>query len=193
MVGIPEATYHYHIKNFIKEDPDRELKELITDLFKKFHERYGYKRITKELKKLGHCVNHKRVYRLMRIPKKPFIDTKVMKFLKQRHVPVGVFYRDVYWKFDELYPLKGAKKTVMKTIYRMEENFYSKYCDVIFLPSDAMGKYVDINREKVSLPPGGKESQVVRSERVKQNAQGLYVGGINNEDYGLFLLLDALF
>ena len=39
MVGIPEATYHYHIKNFIKEDPDRELKELITDLFKKFHER----------------------------------------------------------------------------------------------------------------------------------------------------------
>ncbi|WP_313800913.1 glycosyltransferase [Cytobacillus sp.] len=126
------------------------------------------------------------------IPKKPFIDTKVMKFLKQRHVPVGVFYRDVYWKFDELYPLKGAKKAIMKAIYRMEENFYNKYCDVIFLPSDAMGKFVDINRKKVSLPPGGKESQVVRSERLKQTAQGLYVGGINNEDYGLFLLLNAL-
>ncbi len=53
VVGIPEATYHYHVKNFGKEDPDTELKERITHLFKKFHERYGYKRITKELKKLG--------------------------------------------------------------------------------------------------------------------------------------------
>lgn len=66
VVGIPEATYHYHVKNFEKEDPDTELKDLITNLFKKFHERYGYKRITKELKKLGHRVNHKKVYRLMR-------------------------------------------------------------------------------------------------------------------------------
>ncbi|MEH7484848.1 glycosyltransferase family 1 protein, partial [Neobacillus drentensis] len=38
------------------------------------------------------------------IPQKPFIDSKVMKFLKGKNIPVGVFYRDVYWKFDELYP-----------------------------------------------------------------------------------------
>lgn len=126
------------------------------------------------------------------IPKKPFIDKKVMKYLKQRQVPVGVFYRDVYWKFDELYPLKGLKKAVMKTIYRMEESFYSKYCDVIFLPSDAMGKYVGIPKKKVSLPPGGKEMNVAKIEKNIKISQGLYVGGINNEDYGLFLLLDAL-
>ncbi|MBS4190235.1 glycosyltransferase [Bacillus sp. FJAT-49705] len=126
------------------------------------------------------------------IPKKPFVDKKVMKYLKQRHVPIGVFYRDVYWKFDELYPLKGVKKSVMKAIYRMEERFYNKYCRVIFLPSDAMGKYVDIQKEKISLPPGGKDMKVVRKEKVSQISQGLYVGGINNEDYGLFLLLDAL-
>ena len=126
------------------------------------------------------------------IPKKPFIDQKVMRFLKQRHVPVGVFYRDVYWKFDELYSLKGLKKTVMKTIYRMEEKFYNKYCNVIFLPSDAMGKFVDIQKEMISLPPGGKEMNIVRKERNSLLSQGLYVGGINNEDYGLFLLLDAL-
>jgi hypothetical protein len=45
VVGIPEATYHYHIKSVGKEDPDMELKELITHLFKKFHERYGYEGI----------------------------------------------------------------------------------------------------------------------------------------------------
>ncbi|WP_170031441.1 transposase [Alteribacillus bidgolensis] len=50
VVGIPEATYHYHVKNFDREDSDSELKKIITDLFKKFHERYGYKRITREIR-----------------------------------------------------------------------------------------------------------------------------------------------
>jgi len=78
VVGIPEATYHYHVNNFGKEDPNTELKELITHLFKKFHERYGYKRITKELNKLGHRVNHKKVYRLMRE-----LGLKCVKFMRK--------------------------------------------------------------------------------------------------------------
>ena len=78
VVGIPEATYHYHVKNWGKEDPDTELKDLITNLFKKFYERYGYKRITKELKKLGHCINHKKVYRLMRE-----LGLKCVKFMRK--------------------------------------------------------------------------------------------------------------
>lgn len=126
-------------------------------------------------------------------PKKPFIDSKVMKFLKKKNVPVGVFYRDVYWKFDELYPLKGMKKTIMQSIYRLEEKFYEKYCEVIFLPSDAMGEYVNIQKQLVALPPGG--TPVSTQDAVKSSggpSQSLYVGGINNEEYGLFLLLDAL-
>ncbi|MGI7281572.1 IS3 family transposase, partial [Campylobacter jejuni] len=78
VVGIPEATYHYHVKNFGKDDPDMELKELISAQFKEFHERYGYKRITKELKKLGHRVNHKKVYRLMRE-----LGLKCIKFMRK--------------------------------------------------------------------------------------------------------------
>lgn len=78
VVGIPEATYHYHVKNFGKEEVDTELKDLITQLFKKFHERYGYKRITKELKKLGHFINHKKVYRIMRE-----LGLKCVKFMRK--------------------------------------------------------------------------------------------------------------
>jgi glycosyltransferase involved in cell wall biosynthesis len=125
-------------------------------------------------------------------PQKPFIDRTVLRYLKKKNVPVGVFYRDVYWKFDEFYPLKGLKKKVMQTIYRLEERFYEKYCDVIFLPSLEMGKYVSINRPMTDLPPGGKRRDIHREKRDDSLAKGLYVGGINNEDYGLFLLLDAL-
>ncbi|MDG5473977.1 IS3 family transposase, partial [Jeotgalibacillus sp. ET6] len=62
VVGIPEATYHYHVKRLGKEDDETDLKEHIISLFKASHERYGYKRITNELKKLGLLINHKKVY-----------------------------------------------------------------------------------------------------------------------------------
>src|SRR5699024_951278 len=65
-VGIPEATYHYQVKTLGKVDNDKDLKALITKLYKQFYARYGYKRITKELKTLGYCINHKKVYRLMK-------------------------------------------------------------------------------------------------------------------------------
>ncbi|MEY8371855.1 IS3 family transposase [Aerococcaceae bacterium 50-4] len=78
VVGIPEATYHYHVKNFDKEDPDTDLKELIVQQFELYEERYGYKRITNELKKLGHCINHKKVYRIMRE-----LGLKCVKFMRK--------------------------------------------------------------------------------------------------------------
>lgn len=128
------------------------------------------------------------------IPKQPFVDSAVMSFLRKKNVPVGVFYRDVYWKFDELYPLKGAKKALMQFVYRREERFYEKYCKVVFLPSDAMGRFVDISIPKVSLPPGGTDRipASTKGSDPAASSKAIYVGGINNEDYGLFLLLDAL-
>ena len=51
--GNSRSNLSLSYKNFEKEDPDTELKELIIHLFKN-HERYGYRRITEELKKLGH-------------------------------------------------------------------------------------------------------------------------------------------
>lgn len=78
MVGIPEATYHYHIKHFGKSNPDQPMKERIRKLFYQFRERYGYKRITNELHKLGYSINHKKVYRLMRE-----LGLKCIKFMRK--------------------------------------------------------------------------------------------------------------
>lgn len=43
VVGIPEATYHYDIKRLNTEE-DKDLEDMISDLFYQFNERYGYKR-----------------------------------------------------------------------------------------------------------------------------------------------------
>ncbi|WP_342576231.1 IS3 family transposase [Solibacillus sp. FSL K6-1781] len=64
-VDIPEATYHYHIKQMNQEDPDKAWKTLILETFEKHEGRYGYRRIHAELKAEGHIINHKKVQRIM--------------------------------------------------------------------------------------------------------------------------------
>ncbi len=64
-MDIPEATYHYHIKQMHQEDPDEAWKTLILNIFEKHEGRYGYRRIHAELKAVGHNINHKKVQRIM--------------------------------------------------------------------------------------------------------------------------------
>jgi len=66
VVGIPEATYHYHVKQLNREDQDKSIKNKVKELFYQFKERFGYKRLTNEMKKIGIVINHKKVYRLMK-------------------------------------------------------------------------------------------------------------------------------
>jgi putative transposase len=65
-VNIPEATYHYHMKQLQKEDPNQNLKEGIIELFQKHEGKYGYRRIYLELRNKGYLVNHKKVQRIMK-------------------------------------------------------------------------------------------------------------------------------
>ncbi|MEI5909723.1 IS3 family transposase, partial [Bacillus spongiae] len=78
VVDIPEATYHYHIQQFQKEDPDKELKEKMIKLFQKHDGKYGYRRIHLELRVEGYKVNHKKVQRIM-----SELDLKCKKFTRK--------------------------------------------------------------------------------------------------------------
>lgn len=50
-----------------KEDIDKPIKDLIISIFNENKNRYGYRRITLELKNRGYVINHKRVKRLMKV------------------------------------------------------------------------------------------------------------------------------
>ncbi|WP_462409357.1 IS3 family transposase [Neobacillus sp. Marseille-QA0830] len=65
IVGIPESSYHYHIKVMKKENPNQELEEGIQAIFDENNGNYGYRRIKLELKNRGNNVNHKKVQRIM--------------------------------------------------------------------------------------------------------------------------------
>ena len=63
---IAKSTYFYAINIYSKVDKDIEIKDEITSIFKENKYRYGYRRITLELRNRGIIVNHKKVKRLMR-------------------------------------------------------------------------------------------------------------------------------
>jgi len=64
---ISKSTYFYTISTYSRDDKDLELKELIKTIFTENKSRYGYRRVTLELKNRGIEINHKRVKRLMRV------------------------------------------------------------------------------------------------------------------------------
>lgn len=67
MVKISKSSYFYEISTHNREDKNKNLKDLIIEIFNANKGRYGYPRITLELRNRGIIVNHKKVQRLMRL------------------------------------------------------------------------------------------------------------------------------
>lgn len=65
VAGLPRSTYHYQLKVQAVPDKYADLKQRIQAIYARHHGRYGYRRITAELRQRGTRVNHKTVQNLM--------------------------------------------------------------------------------------------------------------------------------
>ena len=63
---MPRSTYYYLVKRALKSDKYRIEKEEITVIYHENMGRYGYRRITMEMRNRGYIINHKTVQRLMK-------------------------------------------------------------------------------------------------------------------------------
>ncbi|SMC52468.1 Transposase InsO and inactivated derivatives [Oscillospiraceae bacterium] len=63
--SLPRSVYHYWEKRVDPDSKYADLMDAITRIFNDNHKRYGYRRITLQLKNEGWIVNHKTVKRLM--------------------------------------------------------------------------------------------------------------------------------
>ena len=61
------STYYYHLKQLKKKDKYENIKKEIQKIYEENKGIYGYRRITLELKNKGYKINHKTVFRLMKI------------------------------------------------------------------------------------------------------------------------------
>ena len=63
---MPRSTFYYWLKKMkSNDDKDKDLKSEIQSIFDEHKGRYGYRRITLELRNRGYIVNHKKVLKLM--------------------------------------------------------------------------------------------------------------------------------
>lgn len=66
VANMAKSTFFYHIKSLALPDKCLEIKNVIESIYHKHKGRYGYRRITLAIRRLGYTVNHKRVQRLMK-------------------------------------------------------------------------------------------------------------------------------
>lgn len=133
------------------------------------------------------------------IPKYPFLDFGFLKFCKDNLIPIGLFYRDIHWKFPQYKnSVNIVKQLVSKVFYEYDLKKYRQLIDVLYLPSNKMFKYLDIdfNGQIYDLPPGTEQIDLTfygcKNEDASKLIKLFYVGGINEELYNLKLLFKAV-
>lgn len=126
------------------------------------------------------------------LPLRPWLDFGFLARLKSLGLPIGLFYRDIYWRF----PGYGASLPAWKRAgalfcYRYDLYQYRRLIDRLYLPSLQMAQHVPgIDAARVAaLPPGCIERPAARSP--SDRLRLIYVGGLG-EHYRMHELFRAL-
>lgn len=107
---------------------------------------------------------------------------------KIKKIPMGLFYRDAYWKFADWYNIKGIKKHIINTMHKFDWFIISNSCKTIYFPTKMMGDLFEF-KHKEPLPPACEK--IVIDTETKNSVELIYVGGVS-EQYGGQLLLETL-
>ena len=114
-------------------------------------------------------------------PKYPFLDFGFLKFCRKQGTKVGLFYRDIYWKFP-LYKESVSKWIPYITVplFKYDLRKYEQVVDVLYVPSKPFMKYYPHEMNWKPLPSGG-QYRIKRNEKMFLDSGKLsmfYVGGL---------------
>ena len=130
------------------------------------------------------------------LPLHLLLDRAFFKSMRARGIPVGVYYRDIYWAFPEYEKSVGRFIAApMRMLYRWDIDAYSRYLSTLFVPSLEMAEFIPqkLLCSVAALPPAadfvGRE---VNSLEPGRELELLFVGGINHDHYDLRLLLEVI-
>lgn len=133
------------------------------------------------------------------IPLYPTLDFGFYKFCHKYGIKIGLFYRDIQWKFS-IYQEYVAwyKKIVATLFYKYDLLKYRNLVDIFYIPSPPMINYLKkekklISKAKVLMPGGRDRSFILNSKNDYPYVplHILYVGGVDRI-YDLSVFLEAV-
>lgn len=134
-----------------------------------------------------------------RLPRFPLMDFRFLRAMRRAGIPVGLFYRDVFWRFDMYRTmLSWPGRSMAIPLYWYDWRWYQRVVDHLFLPSQGMAAHLPTvwPLDRLSaLPPGIRFSDIaglIQSPIQAESLQFLYVGGVRPPSYDLAPLLTAV-
>jgi len=116
------------------------------------------------------------------MPIGPRTDFGFFKYCKAKGLRLGLFYRDIYWRFPDFAEKMRFHKRIFNMLFQYYDLFqFSSIFDVLYLPTMEMAAYLPIRMgcSIKDLPPGLVPNLIGRSKRRKEGAvRFLYVGGL---------------
>ncbi|MBN6525944.1 hypothetical protein [Acinetobacter pittii] len=128
------------------------------------------------------------------LPLSPFLDFNFFNFLRKRNIKIGLFYRDIYWMFEDYgKSLPWYKRQLALFFYRFDLKMYKKLLSKLYLPSLKMGDYISIVDKTIfdTLPPAHSTTEYNNKLEYNNELNLLYIGGMG-VDYKMHKLFDAI-
>ncbi len=131
------------------------------------------------------------------LPIYPNLDFGFMSFCKNEGIKIGLFYRDLHWKFPVYREnVCWYKRCVSMPMYRYDLYKYGKLLDKFYLTSLAVTKYLGEYPkllDKVGTLPPGCEDVIMREKEniINDKIKIFYVGGLSRV-YSLEMFLKVL-
>lgn len=123
-------------------------------------------------------------------------DRKLIREIYKQGIPIGLFYRDAYWRFPESISdinvkknlKQRAKDLLIKIMQQSDWRLFKRCCRVLYFPTELMASYFDCARAE-ALPPG---CDILVKSNVRHDSipRAVFVGAAT-ERYGMPLVLSA--
>jgi len=128
-------------------------------------------------------------------PISPSIDFGLWRTAHTAGIKIGVFYRDIYWRFPEYDQQLGRiKSSITKFFYRYDLKQYQRYATKVYVPSQQMQSYIPIvdPQRFQPLPPAHNRVDTKLLQNLTKGRLNLfYVGGLGNH-YRMHKLIEGI-
>lgn len=118
---------------------------------------------------------------------------QLLIMVKKAGIPIGYFYRDMYYKVPGAMQspdgfCESIKRMILNRMYLRDEDLLRRYVDVLYLPSKSAASYM-AHSDIRTLPPAGEIGYGKELPKAKVK-ESLYIGGIGNT-YGADIMIGA--